>query len=164
MGKLTRIKSPVWQSIEQATEEASTMVAKIGYFPSAKYPDGTSIAYIASIQEFGVPAKNIPPRPFFRPTMDTQRAVWQQQMGKLATRVMQGKMTVRESFDAIGLNAAGQVRETISALMSPPLKKSTLLARQSRARKGSKYKYLSTKPLVDTGTMRDHLTNITEPK
>ena len=164
MGKLTRIKTPVRKAIDQASDNFSTLVAKIGYFPSAKYPDGTSIASIASIQEFGAPSKNIPPRPFFRPTMDAQRAEWKQKMGQFAIRIMQGKMTVRSSFDAIGIVAAGQVRKTIATLMSPPLKKSTLLARQSRARKGSKYKYLSTKPLIDTGDMYGHLTNVTEPE
>ncbi|MDL2105264.1 hypothetical protein QQJ69_19235, partial [Proteus mirabilis] len=40
----------------------------VGFFEHSKYPDGTPIAYVASIQELGYPAGGIPPRPFLRPT------------------------------------------------------------------------------------------------
>ena len=39
---------------------------RIGFLENATYPDGKPVAMIAAIQEFGAPARNIPPRPFFR--------------------------------------------------------------------------------------------------
>ncbi len=157
MSKLVRKSSPVRKAIDQTLSDVKTLTAKVGYFPSAKYPDGTPIAYVASIQEYGVPSKSIPARPTFRPVMDSQRTIWQQMMAQLSKRVMNGKMSVRESFDAIGLVAAGEVRAAISTLTTPVLKHGTIAA---RVRRGNS----SVKPLVDTGMMLAHLTNVTESK
>ena len=37
----------------------------VGFF-NEKYPDGKRVGKIATIQEYGAPEKNIPPRPFMR--------------------------------------------------------------------------------------------------
>jgi len=43
------------------------LTGKTGYFETAKYPDGTPVAYVATIQEFGYPAGGIPARPDHAP-------------------------------------------------------------------------------------------------
>lgn len=164
MGKVTRTRTPVRQAIERAIQDAPGLTAKVGFFESAKYPDGTSIAYVAAIQEHGAASQGIPPRPFMRITMMEQGATWKELMARGAKRFMSGKSFMRDEFEKVSAVAAGDVRKTISELSDPPLKKSTLLARQYRAAKGKKYKSLSIKPLVDTGAMLAHVTNMVEAK
>ncbi|CAB4132152.1 hypothetical protein UFOVP138_61 [uncultured Caudovirales phage] len=158
-------------------------VAKIGFFESARYPDGTPIAYIASIQEYGVESQSIPARPFFRPTIDENRAKWQQDFSKLVKRVSNGKMEEKQAYDAIGLLASGAVAKTIATLTAPPLSKITLLARKYRLAGGKvtgatigmfaaqvkknpdiDVSGVSVKPLNDTGMLLAHLTHTVESK
>ena len=47
-------------------EKARIKRVRVGFFSTAKYDDGTSVANVAGIQEFGAPAVGIPERPFFR--------------------------------------------------------------------------------------------------
>jgi hypothetical protein len=164
MGKMTRTPTKIRAAMEQAIEDMAKMSANVGYFESARYPDGTSIAYIAAIQEYGAASQGIPPRATMRPTMDQQGPRWKKIFGQGMTRVMRGQIFAREVFDAVGLAAAGDVRKAISEFSDPPLKKATLQARQRRARGGKSYRYLSVKPLVDTGAMLAHLSNVTESK
>ena len=42
-------------------------VLRVGFLEGATYPNGTPVAMIAAIQEFGAPKAGIPPRSYFRP-------------------------------------------------------------------------------------------------
>ena len=159
------------------------LVAKVGFFESAKYPDGTPIAYVAAIQEYGVESQSIPARPFFRPTIDENRAKWQQDFSKLVKRVSNGKMEAKQAYDAMGLLASGAVSKTIATITAPPLSKITLLARKYRLAGGKvtgktigmfaaqikknpdiDVSGVSAKPLNDTGMLLAHLTHTVEKK
>lgn len=165
MGKVTRAPGPAAKALNTFMLGISQQVVKVGFFESAKYPDGTPIAYIATIQEFGAPSQGIPPRPFIRPTMDAEGNEWKSNFAKLSKRIVNGKMTVTQALDTIGLAAAGDIKKAISSLTSPPLKTDTLKARYRRATSGKKkIGYLSTKPLVDTGAMLAHVTHVVENK
>ena len=184
MGKIIRTSpNNMRKAIDTAIENASTIVAKVGYFPSAKYTDGNSIAYVASIQEYGVPSKSIPPRPFFRPTADRRMGAWKQVFAYKVKEFMQGRGFAKDAFDTIGLMAAGEIRQAISEVNDPPLSPITILARkykkaggvvtgktigmfaaQLKANPGMDLSGVSVKPLIDTGAMQAHLTNVTEPK
>lgn len=150
------------KAIDTAIENASTIVAKVGYFPSAKYTDGTPIAYVASIQEYGVPSKSIPPRPFFRPTADRRMSAWKQVFAYKVKEFMQGRGFAKDAFDEVGNLARGEIDRAISDVYDPKLVKATIAARARRAH--MKVEDVSVKPLVDTGAMKAHLTNVTEPK
>ena len=167
MGTMKRISSPIMKALKSIVADQG-MVAKIGYFPSAVYPDGKPIAGIAMVQEFGVPEKNIPARPFFRPTIDEQRPAWRQIVSDGMSLAAQGKMTTRGVLTALGGVASEDVKAKISSIFEPPLSQGTLRGRARRAgvtlkKQAAKagvsvVSIVSTKPLVDTGAMLAHLT------
>ena len=182
MGKMTKTPGPAMKAFNAFVRGMDTNVAKVGFFPSAKYPDGTPIAYVAAIQEYGVPGRSLPARPFFRPTMDANENEWQRTFGILSTRVVQGLMTPKEALEAIGLKASGDVRYTIKQIQDPPLSKVTLLARKFKKQGGKlsgriiavlaanvaenpniDVSGVSDKPLNDTGALLAHLTYVVEP-
>ena len=128
-------------TLERVPEEFEGLVAQVG-FPSGKnYPDGTSVAYVAAIQEFGAPSVNIPPRPFMQPTVAAKKDEWTGIIAKSIPRVVTGRMTATDVLDLVGIKASADIQETISKVTSPPLKPETI------RRKGS------AKPLIDTGLM-----------
>lgn len=131
-----------------AIKELDKHEVKVGFFETAKYPDGTSVAYVATIQEFGAPEVKIPPRPFFRPTIAAQSVTWNAEFAAMAKMVLTSGLDVRDGLDAMGLRIAGDVAKTIQSVMAPPLKPSTI-----RNKKGA------TKPLIDTGQMFQSITS-----
>lgn len=113
-------------------------VLRVGFLENAKYPDGTPVAMIAAIQNYGAPAAGIPPRPFFSNMIASKKAGWP---GAVARNLKQQDYDATRAFALVGEGIAGQLRQSIIQTNSPPLKAATA------ARKGS------TKPLVDTGHM-----------
>ena len=115
---------------------------QVGFFESARYPDGTPVAAVAAWNEFG--AANIPERPFFRIALAGMRDPIEQ---IIRNEINPLKLVVdRQLADKIGAYAAGAVQESIADLTSPPNAPSTV------ARKGS------SNPLIDTGQMRTAVT------
>ena len=123
------------------------MVAQIGFPSGANYEDGTSVAYVATIQEFGAPAVNIPPRPFMRPTVTQQKDTWVKILAQDVPKVALGKMSAFDALDKVGIVAASDIQTTISKVYSPPLKPATIRAKGSA------------KPLIDTGLMLASVSN-----
>lgn len=147
--KVQRTSGQGVAAMKKAIRDLSQKQARIGFFEYSKYEDGTPAAYVATIQELGYPGGNIPPRPFFRPTIAEQRNAWRMTLAKGAKAVMNGRLTVQMMLEQFGMMAAGDVKKTIAAVTQPALKQSTLDARQRR----KKTPGVSTKPLVDTGFM-----------
>ena len=121
---------------------------RVGFFENSKYPDGTPIAYVAAIQEFGYGP--IPPRPFMRPAEEANKAKWLKGIAAGVRGVIAGQVTLDHALEQVGMVAAGDVRKAIKAVTAPPLAESTVRARQRR-KKGRKA--VSRKPLVETGQM-----------
>lgn len=132
--------------------------AEIGWFESSQYEDGTKVAYVATIHEFGAPSQNIPPRPFIQPTIDANGAEWADQIAKGAKRVLDGGIDAEGVMDAVGAMAAGDIKKTIAQVISPALKVSTVKARE-RAYSQKGITRSLTKPLIDTGLMLATCTN-----
>lgn len=140
--------------IKKAMQDLKGSTLKVGFFEDAKYNSGEPIAYIASIHEFGVPSKGIPPRPFMRPTAKAESSKWCKAIGSGMKPVLAGQMSVSDVLEAVGGRAAGDVKKTITKLTSPALKDGTIAARKRRLAKGTKVKGKTiNKPLVDTGTL-----------
>lgn len=127
---------------------------KVGWFESAKYEDGTPVAYVATIQEYGYAGGNIPPRPYFRPTVEGKRNEWRQAGERASRALVRGAMS-GSVMELLASKAAGDARKAISQVYSPALKPTTLYARQRRRNS-------SVKPLVDSGTMLATLTHTVE--
>lgn len=177
--KVVRKSGPADPILKEALKKLDGMVGKVGWFPSAKYPDGTSVAYVATVQEYGDPSHNIPPRPTGRQTKSKYGADWKRVAQEGAKAVMQGTTTVNVMFEKLVSLAAGQWRATITRLQQPPLKESTI---DTRTRKTAAYQNLKTrkakkkmreenrsnptfvKPLVETAIMLNTLTYTVENK
>lgn len=182
MATVRRTTNPNLNGIVKGLKDLDGMRGRVGWFESAKYPDGTSVAYVASIQEYG--SGPIPPRPFFRPTIIERQLYWAELIAKASQGVITGKRTAYQAMDLLGLQVAGDVRATISKITTPPLSTLTLLARKHRKeggkitgakqlaeidRKGREngppdVSGVSTKPLIDTRVLLPTLTNVTDTK
>lgn len=160
MGKVIRKREAVEQ-VRIAVEGLGDTAGKVGYFESSKYPDGTPVAYVAAIQEFGADEQGIPARPTMRPTIAAQSPEWARQFGAGARAVVQGKTTAPKVMEAVGMLAAGDVRKAIAELSAPPLAESTVAARRRRYA-DKKTKGNLSKPLVDTAVMVNALTHVVE--
>lgn len=125
--------------------------AKVGWFESQKYADGTPIAYIACIHEFGYPEGKIPPRLGMRFTMAAKRPLWRHESETLSKRVLAGKMTGHDAMEAIALVAEAAFVQHISSNPPPPLKAATLASRERRGR--------GTQALNDSGLLISSLTS-----
>lgn len=132
----------------------------MGFFEESKYPDGTSVAYVATIQEFGYPGGNIPARSFFRTTVENQKEYWGRQFAGAIVASLEGKFDFSHALEQIGGESSADVAKAISMIQDPPLSSSTIRARSSRSASGS----ASTKPLVDTGLMIQSVTYKVERK
>ena len=159
--KVVRVVEPAARRLEIALKNLQGKVGKVGWFEKSKYEDGTPVAYVATIQEYGAPTKNIPPRPTMRPTIAKQQNEWKKIAEQGSKAVLAGNATVGDVMEAIGLKAAGDVRKAISTLTEPPLSPVTIENRR-RKRADKKTIGLLTKPLIDTGIMMGTLTNTVE--
>lgn len=106
--------------------------------------EAKSIAQVAIQNEYGVPERNIPPRPFMKRTVDGNVRKWKKmvqdelpQMKKMDLRVMAIRLAGVMKKD---------IQRSIDELMFPPNAPSTV-----------KMKGFNN-PLIDTGTMRDTVT------
>ena len=109
---------------------------KVGFLAGATYPDGTSVATVAAIQDFGAPRAGIPPRPFFRNMVAAKKDEWP---AAIEQNLVATGYDVDATLARVGEGIAGQLRQSIVDTNEPPLKPATV------RRKGFD------KPLVDTG-------------
>jgi hypothetical protein len=147
------------QGIGRQITNASAV--KVGFLAESTYPDGTPVAMIAAIQEYGAPNNRmfggppapIPPRPFFRNMIRAKKKEWPN-----AIRVLlrDNNYDALRTLQQTGEAVAGQLRQSIVDTNSPALKPSTL--RMRGVAPGTKYKAsdpttYGAKPLVHTGVM-----------
>lgn len=165
MGKMIR-KPGAGGGVKQLTANVQGLdglTGKVGWFESAKYSDGTPVAYVASIQEFGAAEQNIPARATMRPAIAEESKEWTRQFGQGAKAVALGNYSATQVMDAVGALAAGDVAKRIAELQSPPLKPATVDARRRRYADRKTTGSL-TKPLVDTALLVTSITHLTEKK
>jgi hypothetical protein len=129
--------------LESSLRELSTKLGrggavKVGFLSNATYPDGTSVPLVATVQEFGSPTNNIPPRPFFRNMIAAKSGEWPAAIGGLLTT---SNYDVVKTLRLTGEAIAGQLKQSIVDFDSVPLKPATIRA------KGFD------KQLIDTGHM-----------
>lgn len=150
MGQMQRKDMPVRLALERAVKDLDGLECRVGWFESAKYEDGTSVAYVASIQEFG--SGPIPPRSFMRSTQGEQSQNWMSLVQAAVRGVAEGRRSAEQVMELLGSQVAGDIRAKIASISEPPLKESTLAARR---RAGNS----SAKPLVDERIMINTLTH-----
>ncbi len=122
---------------EMAAALAKARSVRVGFLEDARYPDGTSVAMVAAVNEFGNPPSR-PPRPFFRGMIRQQSKKWP---GEIAQALKHSGYDAEKALDLTGAAIKGQLQEAITTYVGPPLKPATV------ERKGFD------KALVDTGHM-----------
>lgn len=154
MGSVTRKPGPAAAAFNKAMRDLGHIKTQVGWFASAKYADGTPVAYIATVMEYGWAGGGIPARPMLRPTIARESANWTVLMGKGAKKAVNGELTIKQVMTGLGLQASGDVRKTISTVQSPALKESTVKARLRRykTKRGAGGASIR-KPLVDSSLM-----------
>ncbi|WP_110869377.1 hypothetical protein [Cronobacter sakazakii] len=111
---------------------------RVGFLEGAAYPDGQSVPMVAAANEYGDPAMNRPPRPFFRNMIAEKSPEWPQDIAKIA------EATGYEAETMLGLmgeHIKVQLQGSIRDLMEPALSPVTI------AKKGF------SKPLIETSHM-----------
>ncbi len=123
---------------ELAKSVTKSATLSVGFLEGATYPDGTSVPLVAAVQEFGAPARNIPPRPFFRNMIAQKAESWPDAVAALLeTNDYDATQTLMQTGEGI----KGQLQQSIKDTNSPPLAPATI------KKKGF------SKPLIETATM-----------
>jgi hypothetical protein len=109
-------------------------------------PDGTPLAMIAAVHEFGSPERGIPERSFLRAGIMNSLPQLIALNADHIKRIASGGFTAATALGRLGLAAAAAVQREITDGTFAPLAPSTI------KRKGS------TKPLIDSGSLRQSIT------
>ena len=129
---------------ELAAKLRNPATLRVGFLERATYPDGTPVAMIAAIQDFGAPRAGIPPRPFFRNMIAAKKGEWPAAIAQL---LKENDYDAVVALNITGEAIAGQLRQSIVDTNAPPLKPATV------RRKGFD------KPLVETGHMLNSISH-----
>jgi hypothetical protein len=133
------------EAVEEKLREIAAKIGKagtlrVGFLAGSTYPDGTPVAMVAAIQEYGAPAAGIPPRPFFRNMIREKSPNWGESLGAVAVERDYDMVT---TLAYMGQGIHGQLQAAIREFDSVPLAASTV------ARKGFD------KQLIDTAVMQN---------
>lgn len=123
---------------EIATRVSKFGTVRVGFLEGATYPDGTHVAMVAALLNFGISNGKV--WPFFTNMIRDKAPGWG---AILADLLVKNDYDVDKALGLMGTGIAGQLRQAIVDMNSPALDPRTV------ARKGSE------KPLVDTA----HLLN-----
>lgn len=118
---------------------------QVGFPEGETYPDGTPLGLVAAINNYGAPARGIPPRPFFTNTIKEGETTWGDDIAAIAKAANYDMKLTLERF---GEHVANQVREAIGGWADPPNAESTVAAKGFN------------KPLIDTHLMFDSVKSI----
>lgn len=120
--------------------------------------ENTDLAYI---HDNGVPEAGIPQREFMRPGIERcqpQLNQWFMVAGKAALKGERFKMI--DAFNGAGLTAVSSIRAKIEQGPFTPLKQSTIRARKREHPSRVGDSSANTKPLQDTGQLRNAVTYV----
>jgi len=168
--KLTETLAELSKQIAKASK------VRVGFLEGSTEADGTSVPFIAAIQEFGASStKNhttielTPPRPYFRTMIAAHSDEWGDVLGKV---LVHNGYDAENALEQMGMYIGGELQQSIIDVSEPALSDVTLMLRKMRsedqslivtgktvgeaARRvadGESLGDVSRKPLVDTGTM-----------
>ncbi|EFB6885938.1 hypothetical protein MLP94_02260 [Escherichia coli] len=127
----------VMDALDEVEKQFSNIQLKVGFLEGATYGGVIPVPMVAATNEFGNPAHNQPPRPFFRNAIAEHEEEWKEQTALLIER----GDDIEEVFSMLGTIISADIQQSIRSLDSPPLSPITI------ARKGFD------NPLIDTSNM-----------
>ena len=102
-------------------------VVRAGFPEGSRYTDGTPIATAAAVNNFGAPAKGIPPRPFFTTAVNDGKPVWGKRLG---LELRAAGMDSLIALERMGAVMAADIAVALVQTTGPALSPVTLLLRQ----------------------------------
>ena len=132
--KLEKALAEIGRNVDKAA------FVEVGFLADSAYPDGTPTALVAAVQEFGAPARNIPPRPFFRKMIRQNSPEWPQ---KVAEVLKAQDYDAEKTLSLVGEALKGELQESIVDFNDVPLAPATV------AKKGFDTQ------LIETGHMKN---------
>jgi len=145
-----------WKKALEPYRNSGRMQVKIGVLEGATYPDGTPVAAIAAVHEFGT--AHVPARSFMRSTLAAKKESW----GKGLAYQLKASGNVKTALTALGEVASKDIQKAIEDGLSPKLKDETVAA---KIRRGKSNTTVNNKrnlgisrpelPLVATGTLQE---------
>lgn len=159
---VSRMAGNGYKNLEIALKNLNGFEAKVGWVEKQQYDDSDmTTAGAAVLAEYGFAPRNIPARPTGGPTATRQKSFWARIAEAESKKVLTGRQTGEGMMEVLGLQAAGDWRESITQLFNPPLSPRTIAARLRKKADGKTIGNL-TKPLVESSTMLNALTNTVE--
>lgn len=101
---------------------------EVGFLEGATYPDGTPVALVAAVNEFGSAANGTPARPAFRNMVAEKSPGWGPAMAEC---LKQTDNDAAQALELMGEGIKGQLQESIIDFSGVPLAPATI------ARKGN---------------------------
>ena len=147
MAKIIRQSTKVKEALDKAVSSLGAKSLEVGFLESARYEDGTPVAGVAVVHEFGSPVNGIPPRSFMRKTAEDKQGEWSNLIEQGAKAVINGTETPETMLEKVGLVAAGNIKTTITQITTPALSPATI------KKKGS------SKPLIEDGILLNSVTH-----
>lgn len=120
-GKFEQVLSALGERLGKKTQ------VNVGFLEGATYPDGTSVATVAAINNFGAPEAGIPARPFFSNMIAENSGEW---ADKFATVLKSCNYDTDQALELMGNGMMGQLIESIVNTKSPPNADVTNLLKQ----------------------------------
>lgn len=139
-----KVKDRGWNAMARNVARSPKVSARVGIQgPEAEIDRGGGLtnAGLASIHEFGSPARNIPERSFMRSTFDEKQRVYQKELDRIAGAVLGGVRLEGEML-LLGEQYRADVIGRIHSNIPPPLQPATVDRKQGEAT-----------ALIDTGQM-----------
>lgn len=100
---------------------------RVGFLETATYADGTPVAMVAAINNFGAPEAGIPARPFFSDMIADNKDGWGDSFGDIIKAV---DFDAQKALELMGEGMAGQLKMAIEAFTSVPNSPVTDLLKQ----------------------------------
>lgn len=180
MPEIKRSNPKAFETILSGLKALDGLQGRVGWFPSAKYEDGTPVAYVMALNEFG--HGNTPPRPSGRQTVAENKSAWRDLTLSASRQTVQGKISAYDAVAKLTQKAENDWKETILKLQSPPLSPVTLELRAMKKRDpnlritaatvgiaalrvsqpGYQTPDVSNKPLIDSGFAIATMSNVVE--
>ncbi|GEM_PF-278289 len=144
-------------------------VVNVGVPDGGREKDGTSVAMIAAVHEFGSPSQGIPERPFLRVAIRRNRQKYAELNRANLVKILRGRMTAEQALGQLGEMAKGDTQSEIRYGDFESLKAATIKARERKRNKGYnralKRRAASKgatagpidKPLIDSGQLSESI-------
>lgn len=151
--------TPEGKKFFKMLEELATLEVRIGFQKgdatyTVKKKGGTQevdIADVAAWNELGTD-RGIPPRPFIRQSFDNNKAMIKAMCDAQAKAIITGKADPKKALNAIGAMQKGLIQKTIDSGGFAPNDPKTIKRKKS------------SKPLIDTGLMRQSVNYVIKKK